>query len=101
MEFTITTRHFEPMDEIRSSVERKVKNCVEKYFSRGVSHVTVSMESNRYVVEIDIKIKGISFHARKEMHDLNGAVDATVEKIETQMRRYKERRKNHKQKERL
>ncbi len=98
MEFAVTTRHFEPAEEFRNFVERKVKACVEKYFPRAVeAHVTVSMEGHGYIAEVDIKIKGVSFHARGEMRDLHGVMETVMGKIETQMRRYKGRRKSRKQ----
>jgi putative sigma-54 modulation protein len=98
LEFSVTTRHFEPAEEFRSFVERKVRTCVEKYFPKAVeAHVTVSMEGHGYIAEIDIKIRGVSFHARGEMRDLHSVTEMVMEKIETQMRRYKERRKSHKQ----
>lgn len=97
MEFTLTTRHFEPAEDFRGFVERKVKTCVEKYFPKAVkAHVTVLVEGYRYVAEVDIKIRGISFHATGEMRDPHAVVETAVGKIETQMRRYKGRRKSHK-----
>ncbi len=103
MEFALTTRHFEPGEEFRDFVERKVKASVGKYFPKAVeAHVMVLMEGhNRYTAEVDIKITGISFHARGEMHDLHAVIEMVIEKIETQMRRYKdkERGKTHKQRE--
>ena len=97
MEFTLTTRNFEPAEDFRGFVERKVKTCVEKYFPKAVqAHVTVSMEGYRYVAEVDIKIRGISFHARGQMRDPHAVIESAVGKIETQMRRYKGRRKSHK-----
>ena len=102
MEFAVTIRHFEPAEDFRDFVEGKIKASVGKYFPKAVEgHVTVSMEGHRYVAEVDIKVRGISFHARGEMRDLHGVVEMVTGKIETQMRRYKGRRKHHKQREKV
>ncbi len=97
MEFTLTVRHFEPAEDFRGFVERKVKTCVEKYFPKAVeAHVTVLVEGYRYVAEVDIKIRGISFRARGQMRDPHSVIETAVGKIETQMRRYKGKKKSHK-----
>jgi len=98
LKLAITIRHFEPPEEFRGAIENKLKTCVEKYFREGTAHVTVSMEGQRYLVEADINIKGASFHAREETRNLQDATDSVIEKIGTQARRYKGRKKNHKQK---
>ena len=100
LDVIVTTRHFEPAGKFRDLVEDKIRGSVEKYFPRAVeAHVTVSMEKHRYIAEVDIKISGVSFHAREETHDMHVSIDNAVSKLETQMRRYKEKRSGHKQKE--
>ena len=98
MKFTLTVRHFEPAEEFRGFVEEKVKACVEKYFPRALeSHITVSMEGRRYIAEVDISVRGTSFHASGEMRNLHRVIEVVMDKLETQMRRGKAKRRNHKQ----
>lgn len=97
MKINITIRHFEPQEGLRGYVERKVSSCVDKYFPGAVeADVILVMEKQRYTAEVDIKIRNISFHAREEMRDIHELIDAVMQKLETQMRRYKEKRQDNK-----
>ncbi len=97
MKINITMRHFKPHEGLREYVENKVSSCVDKHFPKAIeAEVILVMEKQRYSAEVDIKIRGISFHAREEMRDIHELIDIVMRKLETQMRRYKEKRRDHK-----
>ncbi len=96
MEVRITTRHFEVSRELRKAIEDRMGSVTQKYFPRALeANVILSMEKGRSTAEVDIKIRRASFHAREEMRDLQAVLDSVTGKLETQMRRYKEKRKSH------
>ncbi len=96
MDVRITTRHFEVSRELREAIEGRMRSATQKYFPRAVeANIILSMEKHRYAAEVDINIRGASFHARDEMRDLQAVLDSVTGKLETQMRRYKEKRKSH------
>jgi putative sigma-54 modulation protein len=95
LDVSITTRHFEIARELRDFIEARVRAGVGKYFTRAVeANVILVMEKHRYIGEVDIKIRGTSFHACDETHDVHGTIDRLMGKLETQMRRHKEKKKS-------
>ncbi|MCP6717613.1 ribosome-associated translation inhibitor RaiA, partial [Klebsiella pneumoniae] len=46
--------------------------------------------------EVTLTAKGITIKAAEETNDMYAALDAVIDKIERQLRRYKERLKEHK-----
>jgi putative sigma-54 modulation protein len=96
LDVSITTRHFEIEKELRDSIDARVRAGVAKYFARAIeSNVILTLEKHGYVGEVDTKIRGASFHACDETHDVRGTIDRVMDKLETQMRRYKEKRNSH------
>ena len=60
------------------------------------THVTISVEKNRHIVEVVIHSHGATLHAKEETHDMYSSIDQAVDKIETQAKRLKEKIKDHK-----
>ena len=60
------------------------------------THVTISVEKNRHIVEVVIHSHGATLHAKEETHDMYASIDQAVDKIETQAKRLKEKIKDHK-----
>jgi putative sigma-54 modulation protein len=96
MQITTTFRHMEPSDALKSYAEEKLER-VRKYIDEPiVAQVFMTVEKIRHAAEVTITAKGITIKASEETNDMYSAVDAVVDKIERQLRRYKERIKEHK-----
>ncbi|ABQ27143.1 ribosome hibernation-promoting factor, HPF/YfiA family [Geotalea uraniireducens] len=96
MQITTTFRHMEPSDPLKSYAEEKLER-VKKYIDEPiVAQVFLTVEKIRHSAEVTITAKGITMKASEETNDMYAAVDAVVDKIERQLRRYKERIKAHK-----
>lgn len=96
MQVTTTFRHMEPSDSLKSYAEEKLER-VKKYIDEPiVAQVFLTVEKIRHSAEVTITAKGITIKAAEETNDMYAAVDAVVDKIERQLRRYKERIKAHK-----
>lgn len=86
----------EPSDPLKSYAEEKLER-VKKYIDEPiVAQVFLTVEKIRHSAEVTITAKGITMKASEETNDMYAAVDAVVDKIERQLRRYKERIKAHK-----
>ncbi len=96
MQITTTFRHMEQSDALKSYVEEKLER-VKKYIDEPViaqSYLTV--EKIRHIAEITLTAKGVTIKASEASSDMYASIDAVVDKIERQLRRYKERLKGHK-----
>lgn len=97
MQIAVTFRHMEASEPIRAYVEEKVSR-VKKYIDEPIdAQVVLSVEKKiRHRAEVTIVAKGITIKASEETNDMYAAVDTMVDKIERQLKRYKEKIKEHK-----
>jgi putative sigma-54 modulation protein len=96
MQISTTFRHMEPSEALKSYAEEKLER-VKKYIDEPiVAQVYLTVEKIRHIVEITINARGVTIKASEATNDMYAAVDAVVDKIERQLRRYKERLKAHK-----
>jgi putative sigma-54 modulation protein len=96
MQITTTFRHIESSDALKSYAQEKLER-VQKYIDEPiVAQVFLTVEKIRHIAEVTITAKGITIKASEETNDMYAAIDAVVDKIERQLRKYKERIKEHK-----
>jgi putative sigma-54 modulation protein len=96
MQISTTFRHLDPSDALKSYAEEKLER-VNKYIDEPVvAQVFMTVEKIRHCAEVTLTAKGITIKASEETNDMYSAIDAVVDKIERQLRRYKERIKEHK-----
>ena len=97
MQIAITFRHMEASEPVKAYVEEKVSR-VKKYIDEPIdAQVVLSVEKKiRHSAEISIVAKGITIKGSEETNDMYAAIDAVVDKIERQLKRYKEKLKAHK-----
>ena len=97
MQVTTTFRHMEQSDALKSYAEEKLDRVV-KYIDGPINvQIFFAVEKKiRHIVEIVISAKGISTKASEATNDMYAAIDAVIDKIERQLKRYKEKIKAHK-----
>ena len=96
MQITTTFRHMEPSEALKSYAEEKLER-VKKYIDEPiVVQVFLTVEKIRHMGEVTINAKGITIKAAEETNDMYASIDAVSDKIERQLRRFKERIKAHK-----
>ncbi len=97
MQVTTTFRHMEQSEALKSYAEEKLDR-VSKYIDGPISaQVYFAVEKKiRHIVEIVITAKGISTKASEATNDMYAAIDSVIDKIERQLKRYKEKIKAHK-----
>ncbi|RME40301.1 MAG: ribosome-associated translation inhibitor RaiA [Deltaproteobacteria bacterium] len=97
MQISTTFRHMEASDPIRTYLEEKLAR-IKKYIDEPIDAQAVfSVEKKiRHHVEVTLVAKGITIKGTETTNDMYAAIDSVVDKIERQLRRYKERLKRHK-----
>src|SRR4030042_1533060 len=93
---SVTFRHLEATPALRAYVEEKAAK-IKKYFG-GPNEVNVvlSLEKHRYTAEITLKAGRTTVNAREETNDMYSAIDLVVDKINRQIKKYKDKIKDHK-----
>ena len=95
MNIQITGRHVEITSSIKSFVEEKIGK-VEHFFDQITStKVILAVEKDTQVAEAIITVPGNEFVAKAEDKDLYTAIDMLEAKLSRQLRKHKEKLKNH------
>ena len=96
MNITTTARHYQLTPALKDYAESKVGQ-LKKYFDNIVNaHIIFELEKYRHAVEVSIHVNGKDFNGREVSEDMYASVDRVVEKLERQIRKYKEKRFNKK-----
>ena len=96
MDIHLTFRHLEATDGLKAYTEEKAEKLLKYLLKPSKMNVVFSME--RFVHKVDITLfeKNHTFKAEGETNDMYASVDQAIHNMEQQLRRYKEKIKNHK-----
>ena len=96
MHVTVTFRHLPSSDALRDHAQEKVDK-LKKYLIEPVDiHIVLRVEKIRQIAEVTLTSKSYRAHAVEESPDMYTSIDKVVTKMERQIRRHKERVKDHK-----
>ena len=96
MQIRVTARHLKLTGALTSYVQEKVEK-LQKYFERIQQvQVVLAVEKRRHVAEIILHAARQIFRAQATGTDLYSAVDLVVDKVQIQLKKHKERLKEHK-----
>jgi putative sigma-54 modulation protein len=87
----------ETSEPVRNYVEEKLPK-VKKYIDEPVeAQVVLSVEKKiRHKAEVTLTAKGITIKATEETTDMYAAIDGVLDKLDRQLKRYKDKIKKHK-----
>jgi len=94
MEISVSGKHVDVGDALRTYAEEQLVESVTKYFDQAIdAHVTVSREGSMMHVDISVHPgpRGMVVQGRGEAGEAYPAFDAALERIAKQLRRYKRR----------
>jgi len=101
MHLNITFRHLDSSDSLKEYARDKVER-VHKYLDRaGDAHVVLSLERHLHHADITITSGAWLLRGREKSEDMYASIDLAMDKIERQLRRYKEKLKTHHGRERV
>jgi len=98
MRINVTFRHIdsEPTESLRHYVEQRLKK-LKKYADGPIDvNVVLSKEKYRCTAEVVVSVDGLRAAAKEERGDLNSAIDLVSDKIEKQLRKFREKLRNRK-----
>ena len=98
MQLDVTFRNIESSEALKAYAREKVER-VNKYVDRPMeAHVVLSSERHEMHADIQIHVHqaDLTLRGKAKEEDMYASVDVAMDKIERQLRRYKEKLKNHK-----
>ncbi|MGD8414354.1 MAG: ribosome-associated translation inhibitor RaiA [Candidatus Latescibacterota bacterium] len=96
MNISTTSRQYDLAPALKDYAEGKVLN-LKRYFDHIVNaHLVFSLEKYRHKVEISLHVNGKDFISEDESDDMYVSVDRSIEKLERQLRRHKDKVKRRK-----
>lgn len=96
MNVSVTFRTSEGEDWQKNYAEERIVKLKKYLDAPAEAHVVLSTEKFRNVVEIKLSANGWSVNAREEAKDMHLAVDSCIDKIEKQLKKQKEKNREHK-----
>ncbi|MCX5730053.1 MAG: ribosome-associated translation inhibitor RaiA [Deltaproteobacteria bacterium] len=96
MQVNITFRHLEPTEALKAHVKDKVAH-IQRYVDQpSEAHAVLHLENLQHHAEITMKAGPFSVRGRARSEDMYVSIDAAADKIERQLKKHKERMRNHK-----
>ena len=94
---SVTFRHTDSSEAIKTHAEDKLTHCLEKYISGDADvHVVLNVEKRDHIAEVTVRSKQYDLAAKATTEDLYSAIDEVVHHVNTQMRKKKEQLTSHK-----
>lgn len=97
MQVQVSGKHVDVGDALRLRVTDEITSSIGKYFDRGGNaDVTVSREGHSFRVDCAVQLaSGQQLRSHGLGNDAHMAFDAALHKVETRIRRYKQKLKSH------
>ncbi len=98
MQFSVTFRHMDATDGLKKYAQERIQR-IKKYFPDPISvHVVMSTERG-YSHRADVNVQlhnGIKLAGHESTENMYSSIDLVVAKIERQVRKYKDKLREHK-----
>jgi putative sigma-54 modulation protein len=89
MDITVTFRHMEPTESLRTYAEEKVSK-IKKYLDFPVeAHVVLTVQKFRHVADVTLSVNGSRVKGVEETEDMYSAIDQVMDKIEKQVKKHR------------
>lgn len=96
MKISVTFRNKDGEEWHKEYIEKRLSK-LRKYVDSPVeARVVLSVEKFRNVAEVSIVGNGLNVNAKEESKDMHVAIDAAIEKVERQLKKFKEKIRGHK-----
>ena len=95
MDITVTFRHTEPMESLRTYAEEKVSK-IKKYLDSPMeANIVLTVEKFRHQADVTVSLNGARIKAVEETEDMYSAIDQVIDKIEKQVKRHLSKIRDH------
>jgi len=97
MNTNVSFRHMDSSPALRDYATGKLERVVDKYVNGRVdASVVLSVEKFRHIANFTVQIKNLTVKGDYSSEDMYSSIDLALDKIERQLRRHKDRLRDHK-----
>ncbi|MEK6790117.1 MAG: ribosome-associated translation inhibitor RaiA [Deltaproteobacteria bacterium] len=96
MQVTVTFRHMDSSEPLRKYALEKSERLAKYLFEPIDIHWTLSVEKIRHIADATASANGVAIKAQCDTQDMYSAIDMVMDKLEKQVRKHKEKVKDHK-----
>jgi ribosome hibernation promoting factor len=89
MRVSITGKNVQVTDALQAYAERKLQHLSHFFHNIREAHVVVSTQRNWHIVEVQLDGDGVFLRGEERTPDAYASIDAVVEKLEKQIKRFK------------
>ncbi len=100
MQISITGRHVELTEPLKNYVHEKLGHLKHAFDHVVDVHVVLTVEKYRQRCEVNMTANGVVIHAKAETDDMYASIDAVVDKLNRQLKRYRAKLQRHQNKKR-
>jgi putative sigma-54 modulation protein len=88
MDVTVTFRHTDPIESLKSYAEEKISK-IKKYIDVPLeAHIVLSVEKFRHIADVTFSLNGTRIKAVEETDDMYSAIDQVMDKVENQVKKH-------------
>ncbi len=96
MQLSVTFRHMEPSEALKNYVQERT-NRLTRYIDKPLeAQVALTVNKFRQIVDVVINANGIRIAGQEAHEDMYAAIDLVMDKIERQVKKYREKIRQHK-----
>jgi len=94
MQTSVTFKNLDPSEHLKSYVRDKLDRFDKYLHNPAEANVVLSVEKFRHIAEINISGDRLSINGKEETNDMYSAIDMTLDKLEKQIKKSKEKIRN-------
>jgi putative sigma-54 modulation protein len=95
MQLSVTGQQIDVTDSLRDYVSSKIEKLERHFDLVSDVHCILKVEKLRHTAEATVKVNGGKIHADSTEADMYAAIDSLVDKLDRQVRKYKEKLVDH------
>ncbi len=89
MRVTVKGKNVHVSDPLKAYVEKKLQKLTKYFSTIKEAQVTQTIQRNWHIIEVQVEGDGVFLRAEDRSPDMYACVDAVVEKLEKQVKRFK------------
>lgn len=97
MQMSVTFRHIPPSEPLKEYASAKAAHVLSKFIQSSdvEAHIVLSVERFWHLADFTISFGGTTVKAEERSEDMYSSIDLAMDKIERQVRRYKDKLRDH------